>query len=318
MDYYKSKYTTMPDNAYFDRRMANGDKLQDIFDGVDRQYGLYTEDKRRPITVRIGDRYNYVSDNYILFDNWFADCRDFNENDNCTYAYRRLNENGRPEGGVLIRRDGSFVTREEFNHIMYNDGFREGDDIALVKQNNGLFNFVNVKTGKKSEQIGLDVDYIDYFGSTMDYYRIAKGNKLNYDEEETLWFTYEGSKIAKEKRLKLNLYSIKMGIISPSMWYDFIDSFKFVRYNYSGTLRLCNHTIVHLNGKKNFIDQNGKLLSDIWFDECHLHADGTGDAGILKSDSLKYLPTEVGENYDYNPEKFNLYTIDYYGKIRAV
>ena len=30
MDYYKSKYTTMPDNAYFDRRMSNGDKLTDI------------------------------------------------------------------------------------------------------------------------------------------------------------------------------------------------------------------------------------------------------------------------------------------------
>ena len=149
-------------------------------------------------------------------------------------------------------------------------------------------NLINVKNGIKSEQRGLDVDSIDYFGSTMDYYRIAKGNKLNFDEEETLWCTYEGSKIAKEKQLKINIYSIKKhGIISPDLWYDFIDSFKFVRYNYSGTLRLCNHTIVHLNGKKNFIDQNGKLLSDVWFDECHLHADGTGDAAVLKSESLK-------------------------------
>jgi hypothetical protein len=37
MDYYKSKYTSMPDNSYFDRRMANGEKLSDIFDDTDYQ-----------------------------------------------------------------------------------------------------------------------------------------------------------------------------------------------------------------------------------------------------------------------------------------
>ena len=62
----------MPDNSYFDRRMANGDNLTDIFDGLDHRYGVYTEDEERPITVRIGDKYNYVANNFILFDNWFA------------------------------------------------------------------------------------------------------------------------------------------------------------------------------------------------------------------------------------------------------
>ena len=315
MDYNKSKYTTMPDNSYFDKRMANGDKLSDIFDGLDYHYGLYTEDKRRPITVRIGDKYNYVANNYILFDYWFSDCRDFLENDNCTYAYRRRNEKGLPEGGVLIRRDGSFVTREEFVDIKYNDDFSMGDNTALVKQYNGLFNFINVKDGTKAESIGLDVDYIDYFGSKMDFYLIVIGDKLDYDEEKYLWGTTE---IAQEKHIKFNMYHLKHGIISPSLWFDFIYQFKFVRKDNCGPRQLCNHTIVQLDGKKNFMNQNGKLLSEVWFDECHLHSDGTGEAGVLKSDSLKNLPSEIEENYDYNSEKFNLYTIDYYGRIKAV
>lgn len=307
----------MPDNSYFDRRMANGDKLSDIFDGLDSSYGVYTEDKKRPITVRVGDKYNYVADNYILFDNWFAYCRDFLENDNCTYAYRRSGR-GLREGGVLIRRDGSFVTREEFCDIKYNDGFIEGADTALVKQYNGLFNFINVKDGTKAEKIGLDVDYIDYYGSKMDFYLVAKGDKLNYDEEELLWGSSEGKDIAREKNMKFNIYQVRKGIISPSQWFDYIDYFMFVRKDYCGPRRLCNHTIVCLNDKVNLINQEGKLLSEVWFDECHLHADGTGDAGILKSERFKNLPTTVGDNYDYNPEKFNLYTIDYYGRIKAI
>ena len=55
----------MPDNSYFDKRMANGDKLSDIFDSLDFRYGCYSEDKARPITVRVGKLYNYVANNYI-------------------------------------------------------------------------------------------------------------------------------------------------------------------------------------------------------------------------------------------------------------
>lgn len=51
MDYYKSKYSSMPDNSYFYRRMANGDELSDIFDDTDYKSKCYSEDNERPITV---------------------------------------------------------------------------------------------------------------------------------------------------------------------------------------------------------------------------------------------------------------------------
>ena len=83
-------------------------------------------------------------------------------------------------------------------------------------------------------------------------------------------------------------------------------------------MRLCNLAIVHLNGKKNLIDQNGNLLSDVWFDECRVYYDGTAGAAVLKSDSLKYLPSEIGDNYQFNPEKYNLFEIDENGRIIAI
>ena len=309
----------MPDNSYFDRRMANGDELSDIFDDTDYKSKCYSEDKERPITVRVGRKYNYVSNNYILFDNWFAVCSDFNEFDKCTYAYRRVNENGIREGGVLIRRDGSFVTREEFLDIKYNmKGYDGGEDYALVKQYNGLFNFIDVSKGTKADKTGIKVDYIDYYYSTGHFFRIAEGNELTHDEEEILWgSSYNGEDIAKEKHLKINFYNVNKGILSPDLWFDYVESFTWVP---NGTLRrkLCNHTLVHLNGKKNFIDQNGRLLSDLWFDIARLRYDGNGEAGVLKSTNLNNLYDTIGENYDYNPDKFNLFQIDTSGKIKAI
>lgn len=306
----------MPENSYFERRMKNGDELSDIFDSIDYQYGLHSEDKERPITVRIGDRYNYVANNFILFDCWFVIVHDFNDSANWSYAYLRLNDKGIREGGVLIRRDGSYITCEEFLDIMVDEP--EYQDYAVVRQYNGLLNIVDINSGKKVCYKGLDADYIDHYYSKMGFYRIAKGDKLNYEEEFDIWETNTAKKIAQEKHIKFNLYHVKYGLLSPSLWFDYIDSFKYVRKDYCGTLLLCNHTIVHLDGKKNFIDQDGNLLSKVWFDECHLHADGTGNAGVLKSESLRNLPTTVGENFDYNPAKFYLFEIDYNGIIRAI
>ena len=112
MDYNKSKYTTMPENSYFDRRMANGDELSDIFDHVNK-YGHPFSDKGCPILVQVGKLYNYVLNNFILFDSWFVIAIEFGYA-KWSYAYRRFNEKGIREGGVLFRRDGSYITREEF------------------------------------------------------------------------------------------------------------------------------------------------------------------------------------------------------------
>lgn len=318
MDYYKSKYTTMPDNSYFDKCLANGDNLSDIFDDVDNLFKYHTEDKGRPVLVRVGKLYNYVVNNFIFFDNWFVFAEKFDFNEKWSYAYRRYNDNGKLEGGVLIKRNGSYVTREEFLKIYLLDSDKEYLENVVVRQQDGLFNLVNLNKGIKVERNGIKADTIDWFYPRGGYYRIAKGNKLNDSEETELWCYDSGKELSLEKNMKCNFYHVKKGIISPSLWFNFIMPFTYVNKNFDGISELCNHTIVYLNGKKNFINQDGKLLSEIWFDKCHLHADGTGDAATLKSERLKYLPDTVGDNYDYNPDKYNLYKIDYYGKIIAV
>lgn len=317
MDLYKSKYSSLPDNSYFDKRMAKGDKLVDIFDDTDSKSEYHSEDKGRPITVRVGDKYNYVVNNFILFDNWFALCSDFNEFDKCTYAYRRINENGIREGGVLIRRDGSFVSREEFLDIKYNINGNEGEKYALVQQYNGLYNFIDVDNGTKVDKLGIKADSIDYYYSTGDFFRIAEGNNLTLDEEDLLWGSYKSESIAREKHLKINYYKINTGVLSPNLWFDYIKSFIWVP-NGTNRWKLCNHTIVQLDGKKNFIDQNGHLLSNKWFDVAKLYHTGDGLAGILKSDSFKSLPDYLDDNYDFNPNKYNLFKIDTLGKIKTI
>ena len=314
MDYNKSKYTTMPENSYFDRRMANGDELSDIFDHVNK-YGHPFSDKCCPIRVQVGELYNYVLNNFILFDSWFVIANEFGFA-KWSYAYRRLNEKGIREGGVLFRRDGSYITREEFLDIWSYDA--QYEEKVVVRQYNGLFNIININNGTKIDNTGINVDYIDSCHPTSSFYRVAKGGELTRNEEDMMWSAINGEEIARKNNIKCNLYHIEKGYISPSLWFDFVDSFIYVPIPYSRNRSLCNHTIVHLNGKKNLMDQNGHLLSDKWFDVCHLHYDGTGDAGILKSESLKSLPSEIGDNYDYNPQKFYLYEIDRNGMIKPV
>ena len=314
MDYNKSKYTTMPENSYFDRRMANGDELSDIFDHVNK-YGHPFSDKGCPILVQVGKLYNYVLNNFILFDSWFVIANEFGSA-KWSYAYRRLNEKGIREGGVLFRLDGFYITREEFLDIWSYDA--QYEEKVVVRQYNGLFNIININNGTKIDNTGINVDYIDSCHPTSSFYRVAKGGELTRNEEDMMWSAIHGEEIARKNNIKCNLYHIEKGYISPSLWFDFVDSFIYVPIPYSRNRSLCNHTIVHLNGKKNLMDQNGHLLSDKWFDVCHLHYDGTGDAGILKSESLKSLPSEIGDNYDYNPQKFYLYEIDRNGMIKPV
>ncbi len=302
----------MPDNSYFDRRMANGEKLSDIFDDIDYQSKVYSQDKERPITVRVGKLYNYVSNNYILFDNWFVVCDDFEEFDKYSYAYRRFNEKGIREGGVLIRRDGSYVTREEFIDIQFRD-YHGHLKYAIVKQYDGNLNIVDVDKGIKLEKTGIQADYIKH--NFIDIFIIVKG-KISKEDEELLWGTSESEEIARKNHLKFNLYNAKMGIISPSLWFDFVEPFKYETMGYRAQMH--NHTIVHLNGKRNYIDQKGRLLSETWFDVAKVYYTGEGLAGILKSENLRSLPEYLDDNYDFNPNKYNLFKIDKFGGIKKM
>lgn len=319
MELYKSKYTSMPENSYFDRRMANGEKLADIFDDTDYLSKVYNIDKNRPIQVRIGEQYNYVANNYLLFDNWFVLGQEFDEYGKCTYAYRRYNEQGIREGGVLIRRDGSYVTREEFLDIVFG-GFNGPGQYAIVKQYDGLLNIVDVEKGIKLEKTGIKADcvaFADYNFIDSGFFAVATGNLKGLHDLN--WITaVMGHEIAREKALKCNIYIANKGIISPSLWFDYVEPFRMYR-NGNG-ITISNHAIVHLNGKRNYIDHSGNLLSEIWFDiagELYRNNCWIGEAGVLKSEGLNGLD-DYDDNYNINPDKYTIYRIDRFGGIKKI
>lgn len=316
MDYYKSKYTSFPENYILERRMAKGELISEIFDDTDYYSKCYTEDEQRPVRVRIGHKYNYVANNYLLFDNWFVLADEFQEGDMYSYAYRRNNVNGIREGGVLIKRDGSYVTREEFLDINYGNQNGHGK-YAIVKQYNGLFNVIDVTNGRKLDRVGLNVDCIAVNNINYDYeiFIIAKGKIKNlYDLD--WWSSSYIEDIAKAKCLKINFCSFKKGILSPELWFDNTDGFSIIYRN--GSLKFANFAVVYLNNKVNLITTDGKLLSSIWFDVACVYGAEDGIAGILKGPAYKHLPDYCNDNFDYNPEKYILYHIDRYGKIKKI
>jgi len=317
MGIYKTKYSSMPDNSYFDRRMVNGDSLTDIFDDTDIFSLAYKEAKDRPVKVRVGERFNYVANNYILFDNWFVSGASFDLNDKCSFAYRRYNERGIREGGVLIRSDGSYVTREEFLDIQFGLVNYHGK-YAIVKQSDGLLNIVDVEKGIKIDKTGIKADCLTYADNNFidsGMFAVAVGN-LEGIRDLDWFFTMCGEKIAKEKQLKCNFYSVDDGLLSPTLWFDYVEPFRVTSVNY--IYRMSNHAIVHLNGKKNFINKRGELLSEVWFDnaiEKNRDNGWIGEAGIIKSESVKDL-YDYDDYYNLNPDKYNIYKIDKYGGIK--
>ena len=314
MDYNKSKYTVFPDNYSLDRRMANGESLEEIFDGIDYLSKCHTEDEQRPITVRIGRKYNYVAKNYLLFDNWFVLADDFQEYDRYSYAYRRNDAYGIREGGVLIRRDGSYVTREEFVDIKFGNNIGHGS-YAIVKQYNGLLNVIEVATGNKLDQIGLKADCIAANENNYDFgiFIVAKGDIKSLHDLDWL-VNFKGEEIAMSKRLKMNFCSFKNGLLSPDLWFDYVEPFQIepIGDSYS----FAKFTVVRLNNKYNYISTDGKLLSDIWFDVASVYGYGRfGIAGILRNSSYSQLP-DYDDEFEYNPAKYVLYHIDRYGRIK--
>ncbi len=104
------------------------------------------------------------------------------------------------------------------------------------------------------------------------------------------------------------------------MWFDLIEPFQF-----DSKRRVAFCTVVYKNGKYNFINQKGKILSSIWFDRAVIWNIGAGKGkewalgGVIKNNDVLKLPNNVGKyKLDFNPEKFTLYRIDPTEKITIV
>ena len=307
-----SKYTSFPDNSFFDKLLSSGEKLNDIFDGTDLISRCYSEDKNRPIRVRVGNKYNYVANGYLLFDNWFVWAREFQEDEEFTYAYRRLDAEGRIEGAVLLRRNGNYITREEFISVEYATHVESGK-YAIVKQKNGLLNIIDLTTGLKAEEEGINADCIRY--ASLNYpdsglFKVAIGNIKGLHDYE-----WDHLDEYADKGVKCNLYCFGQGILSPSMWFDYIESFTYYFDGYDYGMH--KYAIVHLNGKLNVIKQNGHVLSERWFDVASVTVENEVIVGLLKSESLGYL-RDLTEDFEYNPDKYELFKIDKYGRIKQL
>lgn len=307
---YSSKYVSRPDNHYFEKRINEGQSLQDLFDDIDWQAKCYIHDANRPIKVRVGREYNYILKGYILFDNWFSTADEFRDFEDVTYAYRRLNEKRCVDGGVLIRRNGSYVTREEFSRIIY-DSCNERGKYALVQQYDNLWNILDVNTGLKLSEKGITVDaiyYNNYSFPNIPIFIVAKGDfeRLSYDE----WSGWHSNPIYG---IKYNYYKIGKGFISKE-WFDFVEPFPYDQ-DFGRSPKLGLYAIVHKDSKVNFIDMNGKLLSQRWFDNAIVWARGEGIAGIQKPNVGPDIPdyfTLTGYENDewlYNPKKYESFKL---------
>lgn len=298
--YFPDSY---PNNDYYNQRLADGDAITDIFDDTDYLSKCHTIDTSRPICVQVGKYYNYVHKKSLLFDEWFVFCKPFKEYGDITYAYRRFKYERR-DGGVILRKNGTYVTQEEFLDI------KCGWPYSLVRQKNHLFNVINNETGEKVDKKGIDVDCIAFNDdnyTNFDIVIVEKGHKYKLDDP--FWYC------SKKTGIKYNFYSFKTGLLSPNQWFDYVESFPYIQKYRSRSSDFVDtimykYAPVYINNKVNFIDNTGKILSDIWFDGYCL-----GEAVILKSPFVKELPSFIDENFTYNPEKFIIYTIDKEGII---
>lgn len=314
---YESKYNQFPDNFTLERRLAKGEQLMDIFDDVDYNYKCWgtREAPNRPITVRIRDRYNYVVKNSLLFENWFTVCRDFEDFDEFSYAYRDK-ENGVRTKGVFINKNGKFVIKEEFRNIQY-----DGRRYAIVEQMDGKKNIVDLEKSIKANEFGLDFDGISFnnINYEFDIFIVEKGFKGRSDKwspsEISITKQYLQEKL---KGIKYNFYKFGVGLLS-SGWYDYLEPFEMTASKYKRWDAFC--AVVQKSDKYNFINQKGEILSSIWFDIANVFGIYGGNesalAGKLKNENLKHLSDYlVTDDYlGFNPNKYDIFNVDKTGRI---
>lgn len=317
---YESKYEQFPDNFSLEKRMENGESLKDIFDDTDYNYKCCgtREAPNRPITVRIKNRFNYVVKGALLFENWFASCREFENFDEYSYAYRDT-ENDYLTRGVFFNKFGKFIIKEEFNHIRYGGG-----KYAIVEQKNGKLNIIDLEKGVKASENGLEFDAISENNKNYDFdiFIIENGIK-NVDYWSPGEVPISIDRLNEDlKGIKYNFYKFGVGLLSNE-WFDLIERFEIAStgygYNYIRWNAFC--AVVYKNNKYNFITQKGELLSPIWFDIASVNGIYGGNecavGGMLKSQNAIHLSDFlITDNYcGFNPQKFDIYEVSKKGEL---
>lgn len=222
-----------------------------------------------------GYSYNYIDrSGEIISDAWFMDAENF------IYEYARVSFDR--EKYNLIDTNGNLICEQGFDAIDY---FRDRCTVTRVT-NNGLVNFINKEGRLISEQWFKDADNFD--GKITKVYNSDGQCNLLSDDGTLLcgqWFDsiypfYDGFATVRlgdsyEDR-KFNEIGLD-GKLLCSQWFDMC-------YGFAN-----GFCVVVANGKFNFIDTNGNLISKVWLD----HADSFNRQG--------YAPVYYkGEAYKIN------------------
>jgi len=223
-------------------------------------------DYGRPFTngaaaIGIDKKYNFIDGNssYISKNQWFDNVWDFKGKHARVSLGSKYN---------FIDKDGKYIYSQWFDDAAdFNDGFAW---ICI----NDKFNFID-ETGK---YISPDIWFESAYSFESKIARIKlngkwtfidnEGNiqdKIHTDEIES--FTNGYAKIKENG--KVNLIDKNYDIISKDMWFDRIGFFS------------CGCAFVVLNKKYNFIDEKGRLLSDIWFDDVCSFNESSVNRGIV-------------------------------------
>jgi serine/threonine-protein kinase len=208
----------------------------------------------------------------IISDKWFDETYDFSNGLGKVKLSRKYN---------FVNGNGQLISNQWFDNA---ENFLNG--FAQIKLKN-KYNFINSE-GKLlwNKPIEQWFDYVWPFGEYgFGHIQLNKKENLINSKGQivfTNWYDEITSKINKYGLIRVTLNGkdnlINVGTKQPinNQWFDYIDN-NFYTFGFSQ---------VKLNRKYNLIDKDGKLVSNIWFDDVYF-----GDRGI-------YHPIINGKMYN--------------------
>ena len=236
--------------------------------------------------IKKNNKYNYIDKSGKLLSlNWFDKALEFDN------GYGLINVNGRC---YHIDTSGRLVSEEDFDNVWYFVG-----SVAKVKKN-GKYNYINTQGKKLFEEWFAAADEFSHNGNA----KVEKDGKYNFINTEGKiifeeWFDYVGSfdsnGYALVKRNSKYNYIDSNCKLAASEWFEDVNfkdkynqhqnnseySFADIYHSYKG------YAIIKREGKYNFLNLKGELISKEWFDEVWEFSGGY--APVRKGNKENYI-----------------------------
>ncbi len=302
-----NKWQTTLDDAM--QRLANGENPKDIFDRVTK-FIPYTEEIGSDYyLITLCNKNNILKDKTILSDLWFDEIYishdpfgNGSEPVLLNNKWNLIDINGKLLSSDLWftaigRFEGNFaivVNERKYNFIdtngnllspdlWFDDAARFFNGFARVSLNN-RWNFIQTD----GKLLYDDFKFKTLGNFHLGYASISTENGYNYINKEgellsDMWFdecydfNYNGMGFVDKDNLE-NIIFTNGKLLSPNLWFDDIIVYE------------DGMAMVELNRKYNFIklEENGELLSDIWFDRFNYFKCGMARVQIIEDGKRKY------------------------------